>query len=26
VRARRGIGQVSDVEGGAQLRRTEKGN
>ena len=26
VRARRGIGQVADVEGGAQLRRTEKGN
>jgi hypothetical protein len=26
VRARRGIGQVADVEGGAQLRRSEKGN
>jgi hypothetical protein len=26
VRACRGIGQVADVEGGAQLRRTEMGN
>jgi hypothetical protein len=26
VRACRGIGKVADVEGGAQLRRTEMGN